>query len=422
MTTCRKKTMEGFCNCPVGTTELELKSILPVLTVTRKAGIDVNVIESAARKMLGISETKTFPACEGLSDIEEDIIKIQMDGVGIERIDDLSRFTNLLELSVIGNRVGTIDGNRLPPSIEVLDASANPLTKLENLDKIPNLEVLKISSTKKLEGIDEMAKVPELENVDLTARPRIINPGMMIGDIKVGNMSKHLKGKDVMILKASARGKVFSYNDIGNTNRNLCDIHYHEKTGLLMNNLGLNEIPACVTMEDAKQVVLSNNDIGTLDPLVKTADNEDVTMPWLKKLYLDNNKLKKLKKMNAPGLEVLDVSGNSIKVLENLVYPNLKELNLSGNNLESIGGTRKKPVDFNLFQTSSKIKRLDVSNNSISTRQGIAMIAQLPNLEQLDLSGNPMTKVTCRDKRKMRVISLRGVLGKKEVKELRKCL
>lgn len=417
MSRCKQKTMEGLCNCPVGTTEIEVQPLLPLFKFVRKTGIDVNAIENAARAFLGMKKGSGFPKCNGLDNIADDVIKITMEGVGVDKLDGLKQFTSLIELEAMGNKIGEIDGNALPASIEVLDVRANPVTSLKNLGSTPKLETLKLSSVSPLkEGADELAKLPYLDDLDMTGRPKIVDPRKMVGDMAVGNTSKHLKGSDVVLLKAALRGKGFTFNDYAENPPNLCDPNLHGNDAILLNNLGLKGVPACAASEDPEKLVLSNNSIENLDSLVGKP------LPRLKKLYLDGNKVGSIDLVDAPNLEVLDLSGNQITVIDDLNYPKLKEINLSGNKLTSIGGTPENPVDTKVFSISKNIKRLNLSNNNISDKQGLVMITQLPNLDRLNLSGNPLTKVKCSAGWKTQVIPLREELDGSEIRKLKKCL
>lgn len=142
----------------------------------------------------------------------------------------------------------------------------------------------------------------------------------------------------------------------------------------------------CVHKNDAREdkswqhldnVNLSDNKLKQIDTSIRLATN-------LKTLLLDQNQIKTIENLSClPYLQTLSLCENQISQLSDLhleLGGNLMHLNLSQNNLTSLRGFRK------LFT----LVKLDVSCNSIDNIDEVDHVAELPCLEELILTGNPI--------------------------------
>lgn len=142
----------------------------------------------------------------------------------------------------------------------------------------------------------------------------------------------------------------------------------------------------CVHKNDARDdkswqqldsVNLSDNKLEQIDTSIRLATN-------LKTLILDQNKIKTIENLSClPYLQTLSMCENQISVLSDLhleLGGNLMHLNLSQNNLRSLRGFRK------LFT----LVKLDVSCNAIDDIDEVDNVAELPCIEELILTGNPI--------------------------------
>lgn len=142
----------------------------------------------------------------------------------------------------------------------------------------------------------------------------------------------------------------------------------------------------CVHKEDPHEdniwpnlecINLSDNKINVIDLSIRLAPN-------LRTLILDQNQIKKIENLSGlPYLQTLSLCDNQISQCVNLhleLGGNLMHLNLSQNNLRSLEGFRK------LFT----LVKLDVSCNAIESIDEVDHVANLPCLEELILTGNPI--------------------------------
>lgn len=142
----------------------------------------------------------------------------------------------------------------------------------------------------------------------------------------------------------------------------------------------------CVHKDDAnndnvwpnlENINLSDNKLMVIDTSIKLAPN-------LKTLVLDQNQIQTIENLsNLPYLQTLSLCENQITQCIDLhlqLGGNLMHLNLSQNNLRSLEGFRK------LFT----LIKLDVSCNAIESIDEVDYVANLPCLEELILTGNPI--------------------------------
>lgn len=109
-------------------------------------------------------------------------------------------------------------------------------------------------------------------------------------------------------------------------------------------------------------------------------------VPRLRRLWLNCNALETVTNLsNLSALEELNLSNNRIRQLPNLhtKLGNVKSLLLAQNRLTSLDGLGK------LYG----LVTLDVRSNKIADLETIRPVAALPCLEELTLTGNPVTTV-----------------------------
>ena len=133
---------------------------------------------------------------------------------------------------------------------------------------------------------------------------------------------------------------------------------------------------------EAEQVLL----YGWVPPIEKM-DTTVSQMKNCKRLALSTNCIDRIGGLQGlVSLEILSLARNQIKRLENLdaVAPTLEQLWLSYNNLTSLAGVEK----------LKKLKVLYCGNNKISSWSEIDRLKDLPDLEEILLTGNPLEKNT----------------------------
>lgn len=109
-------------------------------------------------------------------------------------------------------------------------------------------------------------------------------------------------------------------------------------------------------------------------------------VPKLRRLWLNSNALESVTNLSSlSGLEELNLSNNRIRQLPDLhtKLGNVKSLFLAQNRLTTLDGLGK------LYG----LVTLDVRSNKITDLETIRPIAALPCIEELTLTGNPVTTV-----------------------------
>lgn len=176
---------------------------------------------------------------------------------------------------------------------------------------------------------------------------------------------------------------VDNVTDMGTLRQTIQQLAWHNTT-----SKGINEFLLCdcihksdahddKTWPNLDNINLSENEICAIDKSIRLA-------PELKTLLLDRNKIRKIENLShLPYLQTLSLCENQITSCIDLhleLGGSLMYLNLSQNMLTSLKGFRK------LFT----LVKLDVSCNAIESIDEVDHIGNLPSLEEIILTGNPI--------------------------------
>lgn len=176
---------------------------------------------------------------------------------------------------------------------------------------------------------------------------------------------------------------VGNLTNMGSLRQTIQSLAWHNTTSTQINEFLLCD---CVHKNDAhdeiiwpnlENINLSDNKLTVIDTSIRLAPN-------LKTLTLDQNQIKTIENLSGlPYLQTLSLCENHISHCVDLhlqLGGNLMHLNLSQNSLKSLEGFRK------LFT----LVKLDVSCNAIESIDEVDHVANLPCLEELILTGNPI--------------------------------
>jgi len=267
---------------------------------------------------------------------------------------------NLQSLNVEDNGIR----DRVMPSdiqhmtgLKFLDLSHNNLGRIdaqffEHFGSLVQLQTLDLSYNHLRPGVNTFASLPlALEELNLAG-----NPHLGIQD----NLRNTLYGIP---------------NDI--------DIHI-----LNLSDVGLSGALQAKAFDFVRELNLEVLDLS--DNRLSSLDNSELSrkMPYIKELYVSNNKLTSVKSLgDMESLQVLDLSNNSLRSFPSEIFlmPELEEVNLSRNMLKRIAVSRS--------ETLLELKRLDLSRNKISSlivTGNQRLWRQFPNLRILDLSFNQL--------------------------------
>ncbi|XP_017108612.2 nischarin [Drosophila bipectinata] len=193
---------------------------------------------------------------------------------------------------------------------------------------------------------------------------------------------------DVELLKPTLQTICVHNTTIQNINQVLlCDnLHKHcDVPSLLPEEIssatsGTSESNASLVTADAwrelTELDLTGNLLTQIDGSVRTA-------PKLRRLVLEQNRIRNVQNLSElPHLQLLSLSGNLINecVDWHLTMGNLVTLKLAQNKLKTLSGLRK----------LLSLVNLDLSSNQIEELDEVDYIANLPLLETLRLTGNPL--------------------------------
>jgi len=138
------------------------------------------------------------------------------------------------------------------------------------------------------------------------------------------------------------------------------------------------------SLPDLKQLNIDNNKLTEIN-----LDN--ISLPNLQKLYIASNELTDIN-LNLSNLQQLDIEFNNLTEinLDNISLPNLQELSLYNNKL----------TDINL--NLSNLKTLTLSNNQLSDITNL----NLPSLQYLNIANNPLTEKSIKYLRSLNIKEL----------------
>ncbi|XP_015600866.1 protein artichoke isoform X2 [Cephus cinctus] len=208
---------------------------------------------------------------------------------------------------------------------------------------------------------------------------------------------------------------------------------------LSLSNCSLRKLPDAFNMlEHLEELDISHNPlndafVSLLNPLRSleyldmsysnlsyVGNNTFAQMTSLKKLILSGNRLHTLEQglfANLTRLESLELNNCDLKtpidptVFGDHAYPAVLELKLSGNPLQipeneallpnqlskleilDLSNCNLNHLHENIFDHSTNLTNLNLSNNRISTHDSLKFLKKLPLLQHLDLSGNQLTSV-----------------------------
>lgn len=278
----------------------------------------------------------------------------------IERMSEIALPKSLVELNISGSRLRDISGVESYSNISMLSFDANFIEDVSPLAKMPQLTSLWLSGN----PISDISPISDLKNIHTL---NLSNLG--IRDIRsLGAYPKlkqlWLSRNNIKDISPVARYKELILLDV--TDNNIENIDVVAKLPILQWLFAArNYISAPIQLPDSMfQLVLSHNDIGTLDWM------NDLYLPDLEYLSVANNKIRDLSPVVKSGmLFYLDFSSNQVYELPDL--SNLSQLLI-------VKGRDNKLANISQLQKASMLGVLDLRRNRITD------VSSLKDLEDLD--------------------------------------
>ena len=243
----------------------------------------------------------------------------------------LEECTRLRRLDLSFNLIGSLSSMRYLKNLRELRLYNNNLESLHGVHHLTNLQVLSVDSNKlsRLEGLAGLKFLHELSAA--------FNE---LGEIEVGSLPPTLRTLD---LSSNGIERLRGLEGLGKLEQlSVCDNELTDLKGLPVSPCQLKELQA------------SGNQIRSLRGLEKYADHLDV-------LRLEDNQIASLAGLT----RALNV---------------VTEVFLSGNRLETLEGARNFP----------ECEILDLGKNRVCDPDAVAELAELEELRDLKLEGNPM--------------------------------
>lgn len=364
-------------------------------------------------KKVSFGETELY--LEGIT-ISKDKLNINLD-----TFKDVDVILGLIEKEDRNVTVDISDNSRimnlerLAPYIKALNLSELEITQ-DELSKIltisKNLKDLKIKECKQIQEIKDIEQYENLSSVELNGKNLLQIPGVTIKENSYGKadtMIIDLRKYNGFPIRISKFGEIKYLKVILSSQNNINDINITETNTIVeMQITNLNEEDNTIIKQDAEEFLSKFNSLVKLafekcDVDFRALNN----LKNLKQLSIDNSNLNNARLRELPeickGLANIKINNcrNLTDVSALAQLENLYEIDVSNNRI-------CKGID--LLVNYLYIRKLMASNNLITNEQ-IVEIFQNNELEEVDLSRNPITVLTTSKERKQSMrINLEGCL------------
>jgi Leucine-rich repeat (LRR) protein len=346
----------------------------------------------------------------------ENLVMLQKIDLGknfIKQIKNLHTLSCLTHLSLEHNRISSFGSIESVKSLMELYLYNNFLTQIKDiqiLKSLTKLIILDISGNSMVQSTDyrlfvvyHLKKLKVLDGLPIDPNEQNSAREMYGGRLTEEILDKRLNGmhcNEIPILDLS-EAKLKSFDNFVNAEI-FCKLSELNLSGNHISSFNfISEMPRLTKLH------LSRNRI---DTLIAPKDRGLAVLNSLDTLDLSHNLLKDLNGLQMcalPTLRVLVLTGNQISKLEFVSHlSHLKELVLTGNKLRQVEPTSFTPscglrfliIDDNGLRTLANIGRLvklqclQAANNRISDFSELDRLTDLPNLMELNLSGNSISR------------------------------
>lgn len=410
-----------------------------------------NEIERLKKAKEDYDNGKIVVICGEQYDVETTVLDLSNKGAGSAALKDIAKLTELTSLKLSDNKISEIDFLSSLKKLTSLDLSNNKISDISPISKLKSLRTLHLDGNE----IKDFSPLYDIEGLSMLTIGDMEISQSQLKKLKEELPTCIIYSDDAKedVIEIKLGGKTFDSN-VTELDLSGCDVHdvsllsvCTKLKKLDLSDNSISDISALVDLPELKELDLSNNRISDVSPLMSVSK--------LTYLNIANNRIRSVAALqDLTGLTELNVSSNelgsiaAIGRLTNLktlwmddigltdasleeLYglKNLKKLSLKDNSELSetaVAALQKKlsgctishselkreivlggksfacdaeTVEANGLGLSdiskvsgfSKVKHLDLSNNSISR---LSPLAQLKTLETLDLSNNRISDVS----------------------------
>lgn len=331
------------------------------------------------------------------ADLIRDLPYLDLSGLGITELPDLSDFTSLTNLNLSGNPISDIsalEGNTQLTSLTI------SRTQVEKLPSIPNLEILELAGNKKLSDFSQLDIYKKLWGLDLSdtrieALPSMPNlTALFLSNTEIIDISILENNRNLQRLRIDHTNiedfsplsgvDSLTYLRIGNGEKPISD----ELTRIIAQNRSLSELMLWGSEISSISWLanLSNLKVFALSgPSLNQQEAASILsqMTMLQELGLEHNGLNDISFLvSLPGLGGLTLTSQQIDDITPLAYlPNLRSLSFNDNHVS----------DLSAISNLKELIYLIAENNQI---ESLKPLSKLTKLQYLNLSGNQIVDIS----------------------------
>ena len=312
----------------------------------------------------------------------------------ISKIENLDKLINLEILYLHSNKISELENLESLISLQILHISSNQISKLENLESLTNLQRLNLVSNQ-IFKLENLASLTSLQELNLSGNKIVkLEKLASLTSLQELNLNKNKIGKleniddlpslqklnlsENEIVKLENLGSLTSLQELNLNGNKISKLENLESlTSLQELNLSENKISKLENLDkllNLKNLQLYSNQIQKIENLDK--------LIFLKHLELDSNQIRKIENLDKlVNLEHVELQSNQIVKLENLEkLISLQTLNLHSNQIVKLENLEK----------LISLQSLDISSNKIGE---ISSLVSLQKIKGLNISNNQICDI-----------------------------
>eukprot|EP01029_Cantina_marsupialis_P011755 TRINITY_DN26150_c0_g1_i1.p1 TRINITY_DN26150_c0_g1~~TRINITY_DN26150_c0_g1_i1.p1 ORF type:complete len:1335 (+),score=239.95 TRINITY_DN26150_c0_g1_i1:107-4111(+) len=317
----------------------------------------------------------------------EQVEALELDHLGLQRIENLVKLKHLRRLSLASNEIVTISGLDECSVLEELNLEDNRISELRGLTCLTFLKKLDLGSNQitSLQGLEGLSRLTQLSLEDnaISSMSGIENLPVLM-ELYLGNNQLRVL-KEVQFLKSLEKLVILDLN--GNP---LCnDEHYRLYTVYHLRKV---KVLDSVGVDANEQMLARDKYCGKLTKEFLVDKIGTVYFERIHELDLNSCKIREIETLTGNDFTVLRELNLDQNLLTNIsgleALSNLTVLRLSYNRIETL----IPPTDNVGLAAMPRLEKLFLGFNEISDMNSLGL-ATLPNLKLLNLQGNAISRI-----------------------------